>query len=100
MIDWNIRFGDILVVISLIASFMVFAFKSGGFSQSIEAMRDDLRELKENQQRIAEVLMDIAVQKTRIDSVEKRVDTMYMQIEDLRHGRGFILDRTGRKQEL
>lgn len=97
MIDWSIRFGDILVIVSILGTIGVFAFRSGGFTQSIESMKEDLVELKLSQRAQTEVLAKLAVYQTRIDSLEKRIDWIQDQIEDMRHGRGFILEHQDKR---
>ena len=92
MIDWTVRFGDVLVVITILGTLGIFAFRSGGFTQSIEAMKKDLAELKVSQLAQTKVLTELAVYQNQLMMLEKRMDYLQTQIEDMRHGRGFILE--------
>jgi len=46
MIDWNIRFGDLLVVASMGGAGIVYAFRSGRFAETVTTMQKEIRELK------------------------------------------------------
>lgn len=90
MIDWNIRFGDLLVVASLVGTALVYAFKSGRFAESIERMQEEIREMKEVAKAMSKVVTNMAVQNTRLDTAAERLNTMDKKIEDLRRGDGYI----------
>jgi hypothetical protein len=83
MIDWNIRFGDILVVASLIGTVLVFAFKTGAFTESVNAMKKEIEGLRTIAESISEVLGIISVQK-------KEIEFLWKTIDELKRGRGWI----------
>jgi uncharacterized membrane protein len=88
MIDWNIRFGDILVVASLAGTVLVFAYKTGAFTESVNAMKKEMEGLKDVATSISDVLGVISVQKKEIEFIWKTID-------ELKRGRGWIQGERG-----
>lgn len=86
MIDWNVRAGDILVVISLAGTCIFYAFRSGRFAESIITMQREIRELKEVAKSLSVIITQQAVQTVRLDSQGERLNSMDDKIESLRHG--------------
>ncbi len=83
MIDWNIRFGDILVVVSLVGTGLIFAYKTGSFTESVKAMQRELEALKEIAKTISGVLTTVATQKVEIENIKE-------DIRELKHWEGFV----------
>lgn len=90
MIDWNVRIGDILVVLSLAGTCIFYAFRSGRFAESIVTMQREIRELKEVAKSLAVIITQQAVQTVRLDSQGERLNMMDKRLEDLRDGKGWI----------
>lgn len=90
MIDWNVRIGDILVVISLAGTCIFYAFRSGRFAESILTMQREIKELKEVAKSLAVIITQQAVSVVRLDSQAERMNIIDQKIEDLRHGDGLI----------
>lgn len=88
MIDWNVRVGDILVVISLAGTCIFYAFRSGRFAESILVMQREIRELKEVAKSLSVIITQQAVQTVRLDSQGERLNSMDDKIERLRRGEG------------
>lgn len=86
MIDWNIRIGDVLVVVSLIGTGMLFSYRTGAFTESVNAMQRELESLKIIARTISDVLTAVATQNVRIEHLEE-------DVRELRHGEGFVLPR-------
>lgn len=93
MIDWNVRFGDLLVVASLIGTCIVYAFKSGRFTESIRYMQKEIIALKDALKIVGDVLTMVAVQKTEIKNIQD-------DIRELKHGKGFIQGPNGIDREF
>ena|ERR1700742_705706 len=89
MIDWNIRIGDIAVVASLALTSVGYAIKFGKITGVIETMQEQMKDLKG-------VVTTLAVQKERLDSQSKRLNVIDERIEDLRNGRGYVMNRKQR----
>lgn len=85
MIDWNIRFGDILVVISLMGTGVLFSYRTGAFTESVRVMQKELEGLKAIAKTIGDVLTTVAVQKNEIEHIQD-------DIRDLRRGIGIIIE--------
>lgn len=88
MIDWNIRFGDILVVVSLAGTGIVFAYKTGAFTESVKAMQRELEALKAIAKTISDVLTTVATQKVEIEHIKQTIN-------ELKHGNGFVRGHGG-----
>ena len=88
MIDWNIRIGDMAVMASLIGAIVVFSYKTGSFTRSVEVMQKELEGLKEIAKTISQVLTTVAVQKSEIEHIRE-------DINDLKRGRGYIQGEHG-----
>lgn len=91
MIDWNVRVGDILVVVSLAGTCIFYAFRSGRFAESIITMQREIREMKEVAKSLAVIITNQAVQTVRMDSQGERLNSLDDKIEDLRRGDGYII---------
>lgn len=91
MIDWNVRVGDILVVVSLAGTCIFYAFRSGRFAESIITMQREIREMKEVAKSLAVIITQQAVQTVRMDSQGERLNSLDDKIEDLRRGDGYII---------
>ena len=83
MIDWSVRFGDILIIVSLAGSGIVYAFKSGRFAESISHMQKEVTALKTVAESLAAVLTTVAVQKKEIEFIRD-------ELRELKHGDGWI----------
>lgn len=92
MIDWNVRVGDILVVLSLAGTCIFYAFRSGRFAENIVTMQRELKELKEVAKSLAVIITQQAVQTVRLDSQGERLNSMENKIEGLRKGERLVKD--------
>lgn len=88
MIDYNIRVGDILVIISLAGTCVFYAFKSGRFAESILTMQREIGELKEVSKSLLVVITQQAVQTVRLDTQGERLNQIDDKIERIRRGEG------------
>lgn len=95
MIDWNIRFGDLLVVASMGGAGIVYAFRSGRFAETVTSMQKEIKELKEITKAIAAVVTAQAVHTTRLDNQGERLNILDKRVEGLRRGHGFIRGHKG-----
>lgn len=87
MIDWNIRIGDILVIVGFAGTALVYAFKSGRITQAIETMQREIEKLQKSYEAIAGAITTVAVQKKQIERIED-------DIKDMKRGVGYIQDRS------
>lgn len=78
-------------MISLASAMFIYAFRAGGLKQSFDSMKEDLSELKTSQEKMTKLLMQVAVQESRLDSINDRINILDNRIESLRHGHGFIV---------
>lgn len=84
MMDWNIRLGDVLVMISLFGSVLVYAFRAGGLTQKIETLSVGLDKLESAYKEMADLLVQVAVQKARLDSQDERLNRLSGWIDECR----------------
>lgn len=88
MIDWNVRAGDVLVMMSMVGTCLFYAFRSGRFAESISTMQREIRELKEVAKSLAVIITQQAVQTVRLDTQGERLNQMDDRIERIRRGEG------------
>lgn len=90
--DWSVNLGNILQIVVMAATVMwVFV----GMRSEVRILRHDVRHIEDKLEHLSEafsqlgtVLTQVAVQDTRLSMIEKNVD-------ELRHGRGFVEDAKG-----
>ena len=90
MIDWNVRIGDLVIMVSAGAAALSFIFKSGTLMGNVTTLQKDIEELQATTKEIAGVLIKVAVQQETINSMTRRQDRIETNFEDLRRGKGFI----------
>ncbi len=95
MIDWNVRFGDILVMASFLGTALILAAslgtKFGVFTIRMDTLQKDMGEMKDWQRAMQTTLTAVAVQQSKLDAVDRRLTIIDESIDDIRHGRGFIV---------
>jgi hypothetical protein len=87
--DATINLGHILTFFGFVIGGLgvIWALKSNVqiLSGKIEGVTNRLTSMEEKWESVPAVLTDLAVQKVRLDNMDRRID-------DLQHGRGFVLD--------
>ena len=83
MIDWSVKFGDLLSLGSLLGVIGVFVFRGGRLYSALDSMQSEIAGLKKVAENIGAILTTVAVQKNEIEHIRN-------DIEDLKHGRGLI----------
>lgn len=91
MIDWNIRAGDLLVVVSLGGTCLLYAARVGRFAERLENMKEEIRELKEVAKSLTVIITQQAVASTRMDTQGERLNHLDDKIERIRRGEGLAL---------
>lgn len=95
VINWEIRFGDMLTVVTLVGGMVALIYRIGTHGGTMKALQEDVRELKETQKEMATALTQMAVQQIRLESHGMRLDTLDRRYEELRHGQGFTFPKVG-----
>lgn len=83
-IDWTVRFGDIIVICGIAASMMISTFRVGKFVQVIADMDVEIKALKTSVKDISTILLQLAVQQTRMDNLSERLNKLDTRIDELR----------------
>lgn len=83
-LDWNLRFGDLVVVVTL----LVYIFRAGAFTNSVSHMEKRIDTIEDTLKSLAAAMTTVAVQKDRIERMDR-------DINELRHGQGFVRGRLG-----
>lgn len=91
VIEWTISIGNLLTFIPLLLALATFMYKSGRFTQVISDIREDVAEMKNLQKDVATAITQLAVQDHRLTDQDRRITTMQTELDDFRHGRGFIV---------
>lgn len=80
--DWTISLGHLITIVG-------FIFGGGGFIYAmkgeVKELRQDVRDVKSRLDKFGDILVAIGRQDERMTALDRRVD-------DLQHGRGFVLD--------
>lgn len=86
-IEYTISLGNILTIITVVGAVMTFIWNMKG---DINIVKNDVRYLQDSQKALTEafsqlgkILTAVAVQDTRINMIEKKMD-------ELAHGHGYI----------
>lgn len=86
-IDYTVSLGNILTIISVVGAVMTFIWTMRG---DINIVKNDIRYLQESQKALTEafsqlgkILTSVAVQDTRLNMIEKKLD-------ELAHGQGYV----------
>lgn len=77
-----------MVVVSLIATCLIYATKVGRFAETIDTMKEDIRELKEVTKSLTVIITNQAVQTVRLDTQGERLNHLDDKIERIRRGEG------------
>lgn len=81
MFDWRISIGTVIEVMSIVGGGLFFLYN---MKSRIEVMAMELALVKNELSKLGDILTMIAVQKTRLQSLEE-------DLKELRHGFGFIV---------
>ena len=82
-IDFSINIGVVVQTIVILGGGLIVY---GALRQSVKSMEHEILEIKKDQRNLASAVASIAVQDSRLNRLEQ-------DLRDLRHGRGFVLDR-------
>ena len=93
-IEWSVRFGDVLVIASFAGWGLLYIFKVGGYAQVGSEMKKDIEELKADVKNMTKVLIELSVQKTRLDLMAERINRQDALLDELRHGKGYIIAKS------
>lgn len=88
MIDWSIRVGDILVVLSLAGALLAQATR---FTGSLSNMQKDLDRMTKANEEFSKAMTVVAVQQEQIKNLGSQVTLLARQVDDMRHGQGFVM---------
>lgn len=83
-IDWQIRFGDIMVIASFLGGAIIYAFRTGRFAETVSTMRRDIDLATGTLGTMAATLNKIAVQEERLDAQSERMNILHRELQDIR----------------
>lgn len=96
--EWNIRAGDILTIVGMLAMAASFVYRRGRGESTLEstvlAAMEQIEGMKRQLEGLAEVVTAQAVQNNRIDNLAEQVSSIDRRVEDMRRGNGYIRGRT------
>lgn len=99
MIDWNIRFGDLLTVGSFLAAGIIYAFRTGRFTETVSVLRRDIDKVMETLNKVVTTMATIAVQESRLDAQAERMNILHRDIQDIRRSGDLNRDYRGLDRE-
>ena len=87
--DWTISIGHILTFAGFIFGGLGFVYamryEVRRVADGVEAMKERMKSVEKKMDNVSDAMVQIAVQKNELENMGKRID-------DLQHGRGFVLD--------
>lgn len=86
MIDWQVRVGDLMVMASFLGGGIIYAFRTGRFTETVSTMRRDIDLTIVTMKELVATVTRIAVQEERLDAQAERMNIMHRDIQDIRRG--------------
>lgn len=91
-----------LQALAIVAGAFLFIYRGGRAAERMEAaigatnklasdQGEEIKELKKGFEKVADILTQLAVQHTRLNSMSERVALLDQRYEELRHGEGYVL---------
>jgi K+/H+ antiporter YhaU regulatory subunit KhtT len=91
-LEYSITVGSLIQTAVAVAGFMGFFYSIRGdvkvLQHDMKSMQDSLRAMTEAFSQLGRILTQVAVQDTRINMIEKKID-------ELSHGQGYVKKRDG-----
>lgn len=82
MIDWTINIGHILTFVGFVATLVSFIYAVKG---QVIGMKVEIKAIRQELTKMSDVLITLGRQDERLTAMDRRID-------DLQHGRGFVLE--------
>lgn len=94
-VDWTISLGNILQIVSVLGGGLLVLV---AIRMDVQNLKSDVTSIKAELKKIAEVMVITARQDERLKSQDERIKSVERGLEDLRHGKGFVMeDFAGRR---
>lgn len=87
MIDWSVNVGNILQIFAIIAGGIAVFVR---ISSDVRVIRHDIIALKEKQTTLNEAFVQLGLILTQVAVQDNRLQMMEKNIDELRHGQGYI----------
>ncbi len=84
MINYTITIGNIIEILAIVGGGILALVT---LRATVNNLKEDMTDMKTEIKKVGEVLVKMAVTQTRLDNVEQ-------DIRDLKHGRGFVTQRS------
>ena len=93
--DWTVSIGNVLTVIGFLGAAALFVFGMRGkldlFGQRLVMIERQVGVVEKQLGKLSEAMIQLAVEKTRLDGISERVNALDRRWDELRHGVGFIV---------
>ena len=87
VIDWSVSVGNLLQMLVIVVGGLSVFFS---LRADVRVMRHDMSNLKERQEALSEAFKQLGNILTQVAVQDQRLVQMKNEIDELRHGRGFI----------
>ena len=88
-VDWTISVGNLLTIVIIGLGAMSAFYRLQG---DLRVLRHEFRNMEAVQLNLQENLTSLTTIMTQIAVQQTRLDMLQTDIEDMKHGRGFVLD--------
>lgn len=99
VIDWTISIGNLLTAATLLIALFGWTIKLFHRFENIEArittMSDDASEIRKELKAVGGILIQLAAFEQRILNFESNQTRIQKELDDIRHGEGFVLPIVG-----
>lgn len=80
-------------MVFLLGGYALYVANNTKQKMHTDALREDVRGMKEELKGLAEVITVQAVQSTRIDHIQAQMLSIDKRVEDMRRGKGYVRER-------
>ena len=93
VIDWTVSVGNLLQIIVIVVGGVAVFFKLQG---EVRIVRHDMANMKQRQDDLNEAFTQLGMILTKVAVQDERLNAIAKDIDEMRHGQGFITLPQGR----
>lgn len=88
-VDWTISLGSILQIVSVLGGGLLVLV---AIRMDVQNLKSDVSDIRHELKKMADVMIVTARQDERLKSQDERIKSVERGLEDLRHGKGFVME--------
>ncbi len=90
MIDWTVNVGHLITVFTMLGGVMAIFW---GLRSDVRILRNDFKHIEKRQDSLDSALKQLGTILAQLASQNTRLDLMQKQMDELRHGKGFVREK-------